>query len=191
VLQYANGALQADKEDLVAFEAQSAAQRNDALFFKQLYKGGEGTGKKDASSLGPAKGAGTGGSGGSNEGALLDASEVQQLRQNIQQPAVEEVHSPLRLYVSTYLTFVLLAVVASGGCALVLWVQLNWSTHTGRFVASMQTNWCTLHSWRAHPFGAQAMHCACLQFTCDAFVSGRVHVCTPCRCGGWESQFDA
>ncbi|KAL6756733.1 hypothetical protein V8C86DRAFT_2643701 [Haematococcus lacustris] len=83
--------LQEDAAELAAYEASSAAARNQGLFFQNLHQAV------------PLK-----------EGELgYNRQAAQSAAQMVKAPAVKEVHSPLRLYVFTYLTIVLGCVVAA------------------------------------------------------------------------------
>ncbi|KAJ9529014.1 hypothetical protein QJQ45_007088 [Haematococcus lacustris] len=83
--------LQEDAAELAAYEASSAAARNQGLFFQNLHQAV------------PLK-----------EGELgYNRQAAQSAAQMVKVPAVKEVHSPLRLYVFTYLTIVLGCVVAA------------------------------------------------------------------------------
>lgn len=118
--------LQADREDLAAWERASAAARSKGLFFKNLYtpepdaaaEGGEGRQPGGAGAAqrqgGQAAAAGSGRRFGGEIRGSLDPAAAEAARRvaaKVEAPAHEEVGSPLRLWLFAYMAAILALVV--------------------------------------------------------------------------------
>ncbi|GBF99583.1 hypothetical protein Rsub_12208 [Raphidocelis subcapitata] len=107
--------LQADREDLAAWEKASAAARSKGLFFKNLYKPDA---DADAAAGQGGQQQAQDGSGGRFRGELrgsIDpeaAAAARRAAAKVTAPAVEEVGSPLRLWLFAYMAGILALVVA-------------------------------------------------------------------------------
>lgn len=101
--------MQADQEDLRAFEAASASARSQGLFFRNLYQpsADDDEDSTDAAAAGSSTSR-------LNKAKFVDPA-VRQAAAAVTASAEDEVRSPFRMYLFGYMALVLALVVVQGG----------------------------------------------------------------------------